>query len=633
MDTQAQLQPQPHKSSHIALTITALGVVFGDIGTSPLYALKETFNPAHGIVLSQATVLGGLSTVLWALMFVVTLKYVMLVMRADNHGEGGTMALLAKVFAATEDHPNWKPYLLALGVLGASLFYGDSVLTPAMSVLGALEGLEVVTSDFKPYVVPIAVGVLIGLFALQRGGSSKVGAIFGPITIVWFLTLAISGAAGIMQNPMVLGAINPLYAFHFLTDHGWASFVVLGAVVLVVTGAEALYADMGHFGKSPIRTAWFVLVFPSLVLNYFGQGAIILKDPTTIANPFYHMFPDWALYPVIILATCAAVIASQATIAGTYSLTKQAVQLGFLPRLKVVQTSAKEIGQIYLPGVTMLMLLVVILIVVTFRSTTALASAYGLAVTGDMLVTSTLTFFVIYYGWKLPLALCIAATSMFLLVDISLFSASFIKVFDGGWLPVVISMIVFTIMTTWRRGRDILFQRLRSSSVPLDVLLPSLFIAPPIRVPGTAIFLTATPEATPHALLHNLNHNKVLHERVIFLTVDVCNIPWVEMKDACEVEDMGHNCYRVIIHFGFMNQPDIMQALKACESKGLIFHIMETSFFLSREKIVPVATIASGMPMWREHLFAAMARNAGTAVDHFNIPTNRVIELGTQVEI
>lgn len=626
-------QPTAHKSSHLALTIAALGVVFGDIGTSPLYALKETFNPEHGMPLNEMTVLGGLSTVFWALMFVVTLKYVTLVMRADNHGEGGTMALLAKVFEAIKDHPNWRPYLLMLGVLGASLFYGDAVLTPAMSVLGALEGLEVVTSDFKPYVVPIAVGVLIGLFALQRGGSSKVGAIFGPITIIWFLVLAISGFHGIAQNAVVLKAFNPYYAMHFLTDHGWASFIVLGAVVLAVTGAEALYADMGHFGKGPIRTAWFVLVFPSLILNYFGQGALILLDPSSISNPFFHMFEGWMLYPVIALATCAAVIASQATIAGTYSLTKQAVQLGFLPRLKVVQTSAREIGQIYLPGVTTLMLLVVILIVVTFKSTSALASAYGVAVTGDMLVTSTLTFFVIFYGWKLPLPLCIASTSVFIIIDLSLFSSSVIKVFDGGWLPVVIAMSVFSVMTTWRKGRDILFQRLRSSSVPLDVLLPSLFISPPHRVPGTAVFLSATPEATPHALLHNLNHNKVLHERVIFLTVDVTNSPWIDMKDACDVEDMGNNCYRVIIHFGFMNQPDITQALKACEPQGLSFNMMETSFFLSREKIVPVATIASGMPMWREHLFAAMARNAGTAVDHFNIPTNRVIELGTQVEI
>jgi KUP system potassium uptake protein len=436
-----------------------------------------------------------------------------------------------------------------------------------------------------------------------------------------------------MQNPVVLGAINPIHCFHFLTDHGLASFLVLGAVILSVTGAEALYADMGHFGKGPIRTAWFALVFPSLILNYFGQGAIILLDPETISNPFYHMFPDWARYPIIILATCAAVIASQACISGTYSLTKQAVQLGFLPRLKVVQTSAKEIGQIYLPGITTLLLVAVILIVVTFGSSAALASAYGVAVTGDMLVTSSLTFFVIYYGWKLPLGLCIASTSVFLVIDIAFFSASLTKILDGGWLPILIAIIVFTVMTTWRRGREILFQRLRSSSVPLDILLSSLFISPPHRVPGTAVFLTATPEATPHALLHNLNHNKVLHERVIFLTVDVTNSPWIDMQDACEIEAMGHNCYRVIIHFGFMNQPDITQALKACEAKGLGFNMMETSFFLSREKIVPVATLDSGMPLWREHLFAAMARNAGTAVDHFNIPTNRVIELGTQVEI
>ena len=624
---------KPHRSSHTALTIAALGVVFGDIGTSPLYALKETFSPVHGIPFSEANILGGLSTVFWALMFVVTLKYVTLVMRADNHGEGGTMALLALVLASVKDHPNWRPALMLLGVLGASLFYGDSVLTPAISVLSAVEGLEVATSAFKPYVVPIAVGVLIGLFALQRGGSSKVGAIFGPITIVWFLVLASSGAWGIYQNPIVLKAVNPLYAFHFLTDHGWASFVVLGAVVLSVTGAEALYADMGHFGKGPIRTAWFTLVFPSLVLNYFGQGALILHDPETVVNPFFHMFPDWALFPMIILACCATVIASQATIAGTYSVTKQAVQLGFLPRLKVVQTSANEIGQIYLPGVTNVLLLAVVLIVVSFGSSSALASAYGVAVTGDMLVTSTLTFFVIYFGWKLPLPLCIASTGLFMCIDLAFFSASVTKIFEGGWLPILIACTVLLLMTTWRRGREVLLARLRSSSVPLNVLLPSLFLSPPLRVPGTAVFLTATPEATPHALLHNLNHNKVLHERVVFLTADVSNVPWIDAQHACDVEDLGNNCFRVVIHLGFMNQPDITQALKSCESKGLTFNMMETSFFLSREKIVPVATISSGMPMWQERLFAAMARNAGTAVDHFNIPTNRVIELGTQVEI
>ena len=626
-------QPSAQKSSHIALTVAALGVVFGDIGTSPLYALKETFNPKYGIPLTELTVLGGLSSVLWALMLVVSLKYVVLVMRADNHGEGGTMSLLALGLKSISAHPEWKPFLIVLGVLGTSLFFGDAVITPAMTVLSALEGLAVVEHSFTPYIMPIAIGIVIGIFALQRQGTSKVGAIFGPVTIVWFLVLSASGLYGIIQNPVVFKALNPIYAFHFLTDHGLASFLILGAVVLAVTGVESLYGDMGHFGKSPIRTAWFALVFPSLVINYFGQGAIILQDPTTIDNPFYKLFPEWALYPAIALATCAAVIASQACIAGTYSLTKQAVQLGFLPRLKVVQTSASEIGQIYLPGVTLLMMVVVVLIVLTFKTSSALAFAYGVAVTGGMLITSTLTFFVIYYGWKLPLWLCIAATSLFLTIDIALFSACFIKVFSGGWLPVLIAAIVLIIMLTWRRGREVLFNRLRSSSVPLDVLLPSLFISPPHRVPGTAVFLTATPEATPHALLHNLNHNKVLHERVVFLTVDVTNSPWIDMKDACEVEDMGNNCFRVIIHFGFMNQPDITQALKACEPKGLTFNMMETSFFLSREKIVPVATIESGMPMWREHLFAAMARNAGTAVDHFNIPTNRVIELGTQVEI
>ncbi|HOY23131.1 MAG TPA: potassium transporter Kup [Cellvibrio sp.] len=626
-------QPTAQKSTHLALTIAALGVVFGDIGTSPLYALKETFNPKYGIPLTELTVLGGLSSVLWALMLVVSLKYVVLVMRADNHGEGGTMSLLALGLKSISDQPHWKPFLIVLGVLGTSLFFGDAVITPAMTVLSALEGLAVVEHSFTPYIMPIAIGIVIGIFALQRKGTSKVGAIFGPVTIIWFLVLSASGIYGIVQNPVVFKALNPIYAFHFLTDHGLASFLILGAVVLAVTGVESLYGDMGHFGKSPIRTAWFALVFPSLVINYFGQGAIILLDPTTIDNPFYKLFPAWALYPAIALATCAAVIASQACIAGTYSLTKQAVQLGFLPRLKVVQTSASEIGQIYLPGVTMLMMVVVVLIVLTFKTSSALAFAYGVAVTGGMMITSTLTFFVIYYGWKLPLWLCIAATSLFLTIDIALFSACFIKVFNGGWLPVLIAVLVLTIMLTWRRGREVLFNRLRSSSVPLDVLLPSLFISPPHRVPGTAIFLTATPEATPHALLHNLNHNKVLHERVVFLTVDVTNSPWIDMKDACEVQDMGNNCFRVIIHFGFMNQPDITQALKACEPKGLTFNMMETSFFLSREKIVPVATIESGMPMWREHLFAAMARNAGTAVDHFNIPTNRVIELGTQVEI
>jgi KUP system potassium uptake protein len=621
------------KSSRLTLTTAALGVVFGDIGTSPLYALKETFNPEFGIPFSQDTVLGGLSTIVWALMIVVTLKYVLLVMRADNDGEGGTMSLLALVFKSTQAHPEWKSALLILGVIGASLFYGDAVLTPAISVLSAVEGLEVATVAFKPYVVPIAVGVLIGLFTMQRSGSSKLGALFGPITIIWFLALAVSGILAIIANPVVLGALNPWYAVQFLTSHGLASFLVLGAVILAVTGAEALYADMGHFGKSAIRTGWFILVFPALILNYFGQGALILNDQAAIANPFYYLFSGWALYPMIVLATCATVIASQATIAGAYSLTKQAVQLGLLPRVKVVQTSATEIGQIYLPGVTMLMMVVVILIVIGFGSSSALASAYGVAVTGDMLITSVLTFFVIFYGWKLPLALCIAATGFFIMIDLLFFSASVIKVIEGGWLPIVIAVTVFTLMTTWYTGRKVLFKALRTSSIPLDLFLQSLFLSPPVRVPGTAIFLTATPDATPHAFMHNLKHNKVLHERVIFLNVGVTNAPWIHMDDCCKVDSLGNNCFRVAMKFGFMNQPDILQALKACEPQGMKFKMMETSFFLSREKIVAVGSIKSDMMHWREQLFATMARNAGTAVDHFNIPPNSVIELGSQVEI
>lgn len=628
------VQQAAKKPTHIGLTIAALGVVFGDIGTSPLYAFKATFDPSHGIPFSEAAVLGGLSTILWALMLVVSLKYVTLVMRADNHGEGGTMALLGLVLASIKERPHFRPALIMVGVIGASLFYGDAVLTPAITVLAAVEGLEVVTVELKPYVVPIAVGIIIGLFAMQRFGTSRAGAIFGPLTIVWFMCLSASGIWGISENPGVLKAINPIYAFHFLTDHGSASFFVLGAVILAVTGVEALYADMGHFGKGPIRTAWFVLVFPSLVLNYFGQGATVLADPSTLSNPFYHGFPEWALYPMIALASCVSAIASQATLAGAYSITKQAIQLGFLPRMRIVQTSASEIGQVYLPGVTLMLLCVVLFIVMYFGDSTALEAAYGVAVAGDMLITSTLTFFVIFYGWRLPLALCIASTSLFIIIDLSFLLACTSKIFEGGWIPILIASMVFSVMMTWRTGRDILFQRLSSSSVPLDTLLSSLFSSsPPHRVAGTAVFLSATPAATPHALLHNLNHNKVLHERVVFLTVEVTNAPWIDMAEACEIEDLGNNCYRVIIHFGFMDRPDIMQALKACEPKGLSFKIMETSFFLSREKIVPVATLKSDMPVWQENFFAYLARNSGTAIDHFNIPPNRVIELGTQIEI
>ena len=620
------------KSSQAALTLAALGIVFGDIGTSPLYAVKETFSPAHGMALSPANILGGLSTMFWALMIVVSLKYVVLIMRADNRGEGGIMALIALATKAIKDQPHWRAPLLMIGIFGASLFYGDAVLTPAISVLSAVEGLEVGTKAFKPYVVPIAVGVLVALFAIQARGTAAVGKLFGPVTMLWFLTIGAAGIYGIVREPAILAALNPLHALRFLTSHGAASFIVLASVVLAVTGAEALYADMGHFGKGPVRIAWFSLVGPALVLNYFGQGALLMVDPKAVENPFYLLLPGWALYPMVALATAATVIASQAVISGAYSMTKQAVQLGFLPRMTIVQTSAREIGQIYIPGINWLLCAVVVAAVIGFGSSTRLAGAYGVAVTGTMLVDTLLTFFVIRFGWRYPLWLCVFATGFFLVIDLSFFASTLTKINDGGWFPLAIGACVFMVMTTWRRGREILFQRLNSSSVPLEPFLKSLFTQPPQRVPGTAIFLTATPDVTPHALLHNLNHNKVLHERIVFLTVETRDVPWVQFDERVVLERLGHGCWRMRVRYGFMNRPDVTRALELAGTLGMEFEPMETSFFLSREKIVPAEGGASTMARWREHMFSAMARNAGNITDYFNIPSNRVVELGTRVE-
>jgi KUP system potassium uptake protein len=620
-------------SSRAALTLLALGVVFGDIGTSPLYAVKETFSPDHGIALTPENIFGGLSTIFWAVMIVVSLKYVVLIMRADNRGEGGIMALIALALTAVKDHPHWRTPLVVIGIFGASLFYGDAVLTPAISVLSAVEGLEVGTSAFKPYVVPIAVGVILALFAFEASGTATVGKFFGPITLGWFVALGAAGVYGIAQHPGILRALNPMHALGFLTSHGTASFIVLGAVVLAVTGAEALYADMGHFGKGAVRIAWFSIVAPALVLNYLGQGALLVARPETVKNPFYLLFPEWSLYPMVALATVATVIASQATISGAYSLTRQAVQLGFLPRLTIVQTSAREIGQIYIPLINWVLCAAVIAAVIGFGSSSRLAGAYGVAVTATMLVDTLLTFFVIRYGWGYPLLLCIFSTGFFAIVDASFFSATLLKVADGGWFPLTIGGLVYMTMATWRRGREILMDRLRASSVPLEPFLESLFQSPPDRVPGTAVFLTATPEATPHALLHNLNHNRVLHERVVFLTVEIRDVPWVPFADRVRMQRLGHGCYRVRLRYGFMNRPDVTRALELCSGLGLEFNLMETSFFLSREKIVPVAGGISKMALWRERLFAAMARNAGNVTDYFNLPANRVVELGTRVEI
>jgi KUP system potassium uptake protein len=627
------MESDPHRptSSRIALTLAALGVVYGDIGTSPLYAVKETFNPSHGIPLNTENILGGLSAIFWALMSVVSVKYVILIMRADNKGEGGIMALLALASSAVKDHPQWRPTIMLLGVFGASLFYGDAVLTPAISVLSAVEGLEVGTAAFKPYVALIAVGVVIALFALQRKGTSVVGALFGPVTVLWFLAIAALGVVAIARNPEVLRALDPLHALAFVTQHGWASFVVLGAVLLAFTGAEALYADMGHFGKGPIRIAWFGLVFPALILNYFGQGALLIASPNALENPFYLLAPAWALYPTVVLATAATVVASQATISGTYSLTRQAIQLDYLPRMQVQQTSAKEIGQIYIPGANLVLLFVIVAVVIGFGSSSKLASAYGVAVTGTMLVTTILTFFVVRFGWGYPLALCIAATGFFVVVDAAFFSSALLKIAEGGWFPLALGAVVFIVMTTWRRGRVLAIAAQRRTSIPLAPFLESLLAHPPIRVPGTAVFMAGDPEGVPNALLHNLKHFKVLHERVVFLTVVTRNVPWVAPPERIAVEPLNRGFYRLRVDFGFMDRPDVSAMLDLCKDHGLAFDLMQTTFFLSRTTVIP--TRREGMALWRERLFAAMARNARTAADYYNIPTNCVIELGTKIEI
>ena len=615
-----------------ALALLALGVVYGDIGTSPLYAAKETFNPEHGIPLTAENIFGGVSAIFWALTIVVSLKYVVLVLRASNRGEGGIMALLALATASVRSRPRVEAALLAIGVFGASLFYGDAVLTPAISVLSAVEGLEVGTGAFKPYVVPLATGILIALFAIQRYGTGVVGLAFGPVCVLWFVSLGAVGIWNIAQAPTILRAADPTHALHFVTAHGYASFIVLGSVLLAFTGAEALYADMGHFGKRAIRIAWFGVAAPALVLNYFGQGALLIGHPEALANPFYLAYPAWALYPMVVLATAATVIASQATISGAYSMTQQAIQLGYLPRMTIRHTSARTMGQIYVPAVNWMLLLVVAAAVVGFGSSSRLASAYGVAVMGTMLVTTLLTFFVLRYEWHYPLLLAALATAFFMLIDATFFAAAMHKVLDGGWFPLALGAVVFVIMMTWRRGRDLLRERLRGGSPPLDGFLQSLFLHPPQRVAGTAVFLTSSQDATPNALLHSLKHYKVLHEQNVFMTVEFRDVPWMDGDGRVACEQLPGNCWRVTARYGFMEAPDAPAALERCAAEGLNLDPMQVTYFLSREKIVP-GLPGKGMVRWRDHLFAAMARNAGNITDFFEIPTNRVVELGTRVEI
>lgn len=622
---------QHKKSSLVALTLAAVGIVYGDIGTSPLYTLKTIFDPEHGLPLSAANLLGVVSLIFWGLTIIVSLKYVTLVLRADNRGEGGIMALMALALSSVSKRSRMYVPLLMIGVFGAALFYGDSVITPAISVLSAIEGLEVATPGFKPYVVPLTIIVLVLLYAVQSHGTSGIGRWFGPIMVVWFGALAIMGVINIFQAPAILAALNPWHALVFLANNRFVAFVALGAVVLAFTGAEALYADMGHFGKKPIRAAWFFIAFPALALNYLGQGGLLLARPDAISNPFYQQLGAWSIYPLVILSTIATVIASQATISGTFSMTKEAIALGFLPRMRILHTSASEIGQIYMPAVNWLQLLVVLAAVIGFGASESLAAAYGIAVTATMLATTILTFFVIRYRWKMNLLLCIAATGFFLVIDATFLSANALKLFHGGWFPLMLGGILFSVMLTWKRGRTLVFENLQKHAIPLEGFLESLFQAPPKRVWGTAVFLRGESDGVPHAMLHNLSHNKVLHERVVFLTVHIVDEPWVAPDARVQVEPLGHGCYQLNVHYGFKDEPNIPDAMSMCAAHDLPFEMMETSFFIARQTVI--STPGGGMMPWRERLFATMSRNARGAADYYQIPTNRVIELGTQVEI
>ena len=626
--------PKRDVRGRATLTLAALGVVYGDIGTSPLYAIRQIFHPEHGVPLQAENIFGAISLIFWALVVVVTIKYIVLILRADNRGEGGIMALTALALSSVSKRRRLRVWIATAGLCGAALFYGDAVLTPAISVISAVEGLEVGVASLKPLVVPVTIAVLLTLFSVQRFGTGTVGAWFGPITAIWFLAIAVAGIRGLVHHPAILGALNPLYALEFIAGNGIASFAVLGAIVLVFTGAEALYSDMGHFGRGPIRLAWLGLVFPALILNYLGQGALLIREPGLIANPFYHLYPAWALYPMVGLATAATVIASQACISGAFSLTRQAIQLGYLPRMKVRHTSSELIGQVYLPGINWMLMLLVIAAVIGFKSSANIASAYGVAVTGTMLVTTFLAFFVYRYHWHFGTLACLGVAALFGCIDLAFFSSSLLKVAHGGWFPVLLGATIFLLMATWWDGRKVMERRLRGQEQSLQEFLPTLFLQPPPRVPGTAIFFTARQQIVPRALLHNLKHNKVIHERMVFITVSVGRQPRIDRQYRTALTSLGHNCFRLILHYGFMEQPNIEEALRyLSETQKLPLDPQQTSFFLSREQVIPSKALPSGMAFWRERLFSAMARNAASVVDFYRIPSNHVIELGSQISI
>ena len=618
------------KSSLSALTLGAIGVVYGDIGTSVLYAVKEVFGSGH-VPFTPDNIYGILSIFFWTLTVIVSIKYVVLVLRADNNGEGGLVAMLALASQSVKDRPHLRRVLLLVGIFGTCLFYGDGVITPAITVLGAVEGLEVVSPAFKKYLVPLAIMILLGLFMVQKRGTTSIGRYFGPVMVVWFMIIALLGVVNIAAGPRILWALSPHYALGFVFHNPGITFVILGAVVLCVTGAEALYADMGHFGKKPIRLAWFAVAMPALTLNYFGQGALLLSNPAAVKNPFFMMAPDWALLPLVGLATLAAVIASQALISGAFSVTKQVIQLGYLPRLQVQHTSVKDTGQIYLPFVNWGLFVAIVLAVVMFKSSSNLAAAYGIAVCTDMLITTILTFFVIRYSWHYPLALCLGATSFFLLVDLAFWASNLLKLFDGGWFPLAIGGAIFTLMMTWKDGRRLLNQKLEADAIDLKSFLEAVFVSPPLRVDGTAVFLTAGPGTVPNAMLHNLKHNKVLHQNNLFVTVRNHEVPWIGLDKRVEIESLGHDCWQVVIHYGFKNDPDIPKALQQIKGHGCELDSMTTSYFLSRDTVVP--TIDSGMAQWREKLFSQMHHNASAAADFLKLPNNAVVELGSKIEI
>ncbi len=621
----------PHISSLPLLTLGALGIVYGDIGTSPLYALRECFHGTHGIAPTRDNVLGVLSLIFWSLTLIISIKYLVFVMRADNKGEGGILALLALVAQSPDAQRRSRATLVALGLFGAALLYGDGMITPAISVLGAVEGLQVATHIFEPYIVPVTVVILFGLFLIQSHGTARVGSLFGPVMIVWFVTIAALGVWRIGDDLAVLTSFNPLHAVSFFRDNGWHGFIVLGSVFLVVTGGEALYADMGHFGKKPIRIAWFALVMPSLLLNYLGQGAMLLTDPATAVQPFYLMAPRWALYPLVGLATMAAIIASQALISGAFSLTRQAIQLGYCPRLEIEYTSASHQGQIYLPQVNWTLMVATIGLVIGFRSSSALAAAYGMAVTSTMVITTMLAYLVARGSWGVSRAVAGSLAGFFLVIELGFFGANLTKVAHGGWFPLVIGAVIYTALSTWKRGRALLGSRLRERMYPFEQFLQDITVRPPTRVSGTAIFMTSNLVGTPATLLHNLQHNKVLHDRIVLLTVVTNDVPHVPVEERAEVMPLGQGFFRLTLRYGFMEEPDVPAALLEASARGFTIDLDDTTFFLGVETLL--ATRRPGMPLWRERLFVWIARNAVRANTFFKIPPERVVELGMQVEL